>query len=63
MFDLALSSHFLFLYSAFVNGVSPPRHRGDVRVAGEVRMLPVLIIDGRSSPFLHPVVEHFFTAP
>ena len=59
-FDLALSSHFLFLYS---DQLSLEFHEEAVRellrVAREVRIFPILTIDGKHSPHLDRVMEHF----
>jgi len=56
-FDLALCSHLLFLYS---DHLSLDLHRRAVaemvRVAREVRIFPLLTLDGRPSPHLPPVV-------
>jgi len=55
-FELALSSHFLFLYS---DQLSAEFHlqalREMLRVAGEVRVFPLLTLDGRPSPHLDAV--------
>lgn len=57
-FDLALCSHLLFLYSdhlsldAHVAGL-----RELLRVAGEVRVFPLLTLAGELSPYLAPVCE------
>jgi hypothetical protein len=57
-FDLALCSHFLFLYS---NHRDASFHHASVeelcRVAGEVRIFPLLTLDGTRSPFVEPCVE------
>jgi hypothetical protein len=57
-FDLALSSHFLFLYSA---GLSAGFHfealHEMLRVAGEVRVFPLLTLAGSRSPHLPYVTE------
>ncbi|NDJ19517.1 SAM-dependent methyltransferase [Myxacorys almedinensis] len=58
-FDLALSSHLLFTYS---DQLSLEFHRVSVlelcRVAGEVRIFPLLInMTGERSPFVSPVIE------
>ncbi len=59
-FDLALSSHFLFLYSEHL---STEFHRQSLRemlrVAHEVRIFPLLTLDGKPSPHLDPITEHF----
>jgi hypothetical protein len=58
IFDLALCSHFLFLYS---DHFSLEFHQQSVaelcRVANEVRMFPLLDYNGEPSPFLNSVVE------
>ncbi|WP_114416546.1 class I SAM-dependent methyltransferase [Marinospirillum perlucidum] len=57
-FDLALSSHFLFLYSDFLDfdqhlqGI-----REMARVAREVRIYPLLALDGRESEYLAEILE------
>ena len=55
-FDLALCSHLLFLYSAQLDEAF---HREAVaelcRVAGEVRVFPLLALGGARSPHLQPV--------
>ncbi|HJQ25227.1 MAG TPA: SAM-dependent methyltransferase [Blastocatellia bacterium] len=57
-FDLALSSHFLFLYSG---QLSLDFHVASIlemcRVAGEARVFPLLQIGGARSPHLDGVVE------
>lgn len=59
-FDLCLVSHFLFLYSA---NLSLDFHLRAIdallRVAGEVRIFPVLDCDARRSPHLDAVLDHF----
>lgn len=59
VFDIALSSHFLFLYSL---QLSVDFHLQAIqemlRVAREVRVFPVLTLDGGPSPHLSPIVEH-----
>jgi hypothetical protein len=56
-FDLALCSHFLFLYSA---QLSLQEHidavREMCRVAGEVRIFPLMSLSGNPSPHLRPVM-------
>lgn len=55
-FDLALSSHFLFLYSdAFGADLHAAALTELGRVAREVRVFPLLAMDGRPSPHLAPV--------
>jgi hypothetical protein len=57
-FDLALCSHFLFLYS---DEFSVDDHRRSMlemcRVAGEVRIFPLLDMRGRRSEHVGPVLE------
>lgn len=60
IFDVALSSHFLFLYS---NQLSVQFHLQAIlemlRVAREVRIFPLLTLDGTRSPYLDVVLNHF----
>lgn len=55
-FELALCSHYLFLYS---DHVSQGQHISSIkelcRVADEVRVYPLLSLDGKKSPHLEPV--------
>jgi hypothetical protein len=57
-FDLALSSHFLFLYTT---QLGEPFHRAAVRemcrVANEVRIFPLLALGGQRSPFVEAIAE------
>jgi hypothetical protein len=57
-FDLALCSHFLFLYSSQLGEAF---HRAAVRemcrVAGEVRIFPLLALGGQRSPFVDGCVR------
>jgi hypothetical protein len=57
-FDLALCSHFLFLYSSQLDEAF---HRSAIhemcRVAGEVRIFPLLALGGRRSPYVDRVVD------
>jgi hypothetical protein len=57
-FDIALSSHFLFLYSAHL---SAEFHLQAVlemlRVSREVRVFPLLTLNSTRSPYLHFVIE------
>lgn len=57
-FDLALSSHFLFLYS---ENLTLDFHlsaiREMLRVAGEVRIFPLLDVNAQESRHLHGVIE------
>jgi hypothetical protein len=58
-FDLALCSHFLFLYTEHL---SESFHHSAIlelcRVAREVRIFPLLALDGRVSPYVASVVGH-----
>ena len=57
-FDLALSSHFLFLYSEqFDLGFHLDALRELLRVAAEVRAFPLLQLGGAASPHVPEVVE------
>jgi hypothetical protein len=57
-FDLALVSHLLFLYSDQIDAI---QHLSSIlelcRVAGEVRIFPLLSLDGTLSPHLAPVMK------
>ncbi|MXS81286.1 hypothetical protein SAMN05216317_12230 [Nitrosomonas eutropha] len=57
-FTLALCSHFLFLYSEHI---TEEQHIAGVlelcRVTKEVRIYPLVTLDGRPSPYLAPVIE------
>jgi len=57
-FDIALCSHFLFLYS---DRLSLEFHRKSVlqlsRVANDVRIFPLIDLDLRSSPHVQPIVS------
>jgi ubiquinone/menaquinone biosynthesis C-methylase UbiE len=57
-FDLALCSHFLFLYST---DLSLDFHRRSIldlfRVAAELRIFPLLDMDGRPSPHVQPLLR------
>jgi hypothetical protein len=58
-FDLAVCSHFLFLYT---EQLSEAFHRCAIlelcRLASEVRIFPLLALDGRPSPYVPTIVEH-----
>ena len=55
-FDLALCSHFLFLYSERLGSdFHVDAARELCRVAGEVRIFPLLSLDGERSPFVDTV--------
>ena len=57
-FDLALSSHFLFLYSEhFSYDFHLAAVRELCRVASEVRIFPVLTLAREPSPYLNPLIE------
>jgi len=57
-FGLALSSHFLFLYSDHLSQDFHIRSIEEMlRVADEVRIFPVLTLDGRKSPYLDGVAD------
>jgi hypothetical protein len=57
-FDLAVCSHFLFLYT---DHLTCAFHREAAlelcRVAPEVRIFPLLALGGRQSPYIEPVTE------
>jgi hypothetical protein len=57
-FDLALSSHFLFLYTS---QLGEEFHRSAIRemcrVASEVRVFPLLTLRGMHSPLLDPIAR------
>lgn len=58
-FHIALSSHFLFLYSAHLPATFHCHALGEMlRVAREVRVFPLLTVDGLLSPHLPAVREH-----
>lgn len=57
-FDLALSSHFLFLYSAHLSAEFHLQSlREMLRVAREVRVFPLLMLGGAPSPHMAFVIE------
>lgn len=58
-FDLALCSHYLFLYSEHVNKEQHILSMKELcRVANEVRLYPLLFIgDNKRSPHLEPVIK------
>ncbi len=59
-FDLALSSHFLFLYSAHLSAEFHIQALQEMlRVSHEVRVFPLLTLDGALSPYLKAVNEYF----
>lgn len=58
-FDIALSSHFLFLYSAHLSAEFHLQALQEMlRVAREVRVFPLLALDGNLSPHLDFVSNH-----
>lgn len=57
-FDLVLSSHFLFLYSANLDlDFHLKAVRELVRIGSEVRIFPVVDYNSSPSPFLSPVID------
>lgn len=57
-FDLALCSHFLFLYSSQLGDeVHRAALRELCRVAGEVRVFPLIALSGEPSPFVDSCVR------
>jgi len=58
-FDLAFSSHLLFLYSEHLDEAF---HKASIdemlRVSKEVRIFPLLTLDNKPSPHLEPVIDH-----
>jgi hypothetical protein len=62
-FSLALVSHVLFLYSErFSLGFHVAAFEELLRVAGEVRVFPLLTLDRQWSPHLDPVRDHLTRA-
>lgn len=58
-FDIALSSHFLFLYSAYLSAEFHVQALQEMlRVSREVRVFPLLTLAGSPSPHLPFVQEH-----
>ena len=61
-FDLALSSHFLFLYT---DNLSYAFHAEAInemlRVAGEIRIFPLLDVNGVKSPYVQKILADFKT--
>jgi hypothetical protein len=56
-FALALCSHLLFLYSVQLDEAFHHQAVHELcRVARDVRIFPVLTLDGRRSPFVDPIV-------
>jgi len=61
-FDLALSSHFLFLYSEHLDEQFHKEAIAEMlRVAKEVRIFPLVTLSGEVSPHLDPIMEYFDT--
>ena len=59
-FDLALCSHFLFLYSAQLDEDFHRLAIGEMcRVAREVRIFPLLTLGAASSPHVEPMISRF----
>jgi len=59
-FDLALSSHFLFLYSEHVDEQFHKEAIAEMlRIASEVRIFPLVTLSGEVSPHLEPLMEYF----
>ena len=56
-FDLAICSHFLFLYDALGQTFHEQALDELTRVASEVRIFPLVQLDGRKSPWVEPLVD------
>ena len=57
-FDLALCSHYLFLYSGHISLEQHMLSMKELcRVANEVRVYPLVTLEGELSPYLDPVVS------
>jgi hypothetical protein len=57
-FDIAVCSHFLFLYTSHLSDAfHVAAVREMCRVAGEVRVFPLITLDGRPSGYLPPVTK------
>lgn len=57
-FDLALCSHYLFLYSEHVDEMAHLQSMRELcRVAAEVRVFPVVSLDGKTSQHLESVMD------
>lgn len=60
LFDIALSSHFLFLYSAHLSAEFHIQALQEMlRVSQEVRVFPLLTLNGAPSPHLNATIEYF----
>ncbi len=61
-FDLALSSHFLFLYSEHLDEAFHKTAIDEMlRVANEVRIFPLLTLDNQRSPYVKNIIESLET--
>lgn len=59
-FDIALSSHFLFLYSKNLTLDFHIEAIGEMlRVAPEVRIFPLVDLNAETSPYIDPVIRRF----
>jgi len=59
-FELALSSHFLFLYSEHLDEQFHKEAIAEMlRVASKVRIFPLVTLSGEVSPHLEPIMEYF----
>jgi len=57
-FDLALSSHFLFLYSEHLDEAFHQAAIDEMlRVAGEVRIFPILTLSNERSPYVDNIIQ------
>lgn len=60
LFDLALCSHFLFLYTTQLDDAFHRSAMGEMcRVAREVRVFPLLALGATPSPHVGPIVDEF----
>lgn len=59
-FELALASHFLFLYSLHLDKDFHIQSINEaLRVANEIRIFPLLTLDSKKSPHVEDVMKHF----
>jgi len=59
-FDLALSSHLLFLYSEHLDEQFHKEAIAEMlRIAKEVRIFPLVTLTGEVSSYLEPIIEYF----
>jgi len=59
-FDLALSSHFLFLYSEHLDDQFHKEAIVEMlRIAKEVRIFPLVTLTGEVSSYLEPIMDYF----